>query len=131
MQLGLPLQSGSGLSCVMPVLNTWLSAWSFVVWCLPFQVAKYWLLYRATRLIVPHALHYFSSNEPRAVTDFSEILTWSFWAWHLSVHKLKCFKFAMVESCVPCTVLFFSICWFLFVVSICQNQLERIHWESI
>lgn len=62
MQLGLPLQSGISLSCVRPVLNTWLSAWSFVVWCLPLQVAKYWLLYRATRLIVPHALHYFSSH---------------------------------------------------------------------
>lgn len=61
-QLGLPLQSGIGWSCIRAVLNTWSSAWSFVVWCLPFQVAKYWLLSRATRLIVPHALHYFSSH---------------------------------------------------------------------
>lgn len=115
-QLGLPLRSGIGLSCIRAVLNTWSSAWSFVVWCLPFQVAKYWLLSRATRLIVPHALHYFSSH------GWGSRERWraspKFWLGAFGrviclFTSLNASSLQWLKSCLLCEVLLFSVSFFL------------------
>lgn len=132
MQLGLPLQLGSCLRCIRAVLNAWSSAWSFVVWCLPFQVAKYWLLSRATRSIRPHASHYFSFHGWTSPGQWQ--ISPKFWLGAfgrlLSVHKLNCFKFTMFESCLSCKVIFCSIRFFFLMVSTCQYQLQWIRWKS-